>query len=146
VFSFLLSMNEVNILLSMNEVNIKYWCRNFKKQFFYRFSGWIRTFYRRNPICTKKKFHHCALCCLPRKVWLPFSTLPVQLRHFSFWISEWFGPQSILLIFGLREQTPSTIRVFGSFFTFTQNTKYPPISGLKHNKIKSQTWILGPAG
>jgi hypothetical protein len=48
-----------------------------------------------------------SLCRLPRKVWLPTSTLPVQLRDFSFWISEWFGPQSILLFFGLREQLSS---------------------------------------
>jgi hypothetical protein len=42
-------------LLSMNEVNIKYWFRDFQKKFFYRFSGRIRTFYRRKTNFYEKK-------------------------------------------------------------------------------------------
>jgi hypothetical protein len=88
------------------------------------------------PICTKKKI--LSLCCLPRKVWIPTFTLPVQHRDFSFWISEWFGSQSILLIFGLREQIPSGSHHTTFLLVFYFYVKYPPISmflGLKHNKI-----------
>jgi hypothetical protein len=113
-------------LLSMNEVNIKYWFRNFQKKHFYRFSGRIRTFYRRKTDLYEKKISVAlpsAVCRLPRKVWLPTSTLSFQLRDFSFWISDWFGPQSILLIFGLREQIPSgsSHTNFWLLFTFSWN-------------------------
>jgi hypothetical protein len=101
----LLTYHSLVFLLSMNEVNIKYWFRNFQKKSFYRFSVRIRTFYRRKTDLYEIK--NSVTCRLPRKVSLSTTTLSVQLRDFSFWISDWFGPQSILLIFGLREQIPS---------------------------------------
>jgi hypothetical protein len=91
-------------LLSMNEIKISTDFIISKKKN-YRFSGWIKTFYRRKTDLYEKIIP--SLCRLPRIVWLPISTLLVQFKDFSFWISEWFGPHSILLIFGLREQIPS---------------------------------------
>jgi hypothetical protein len=121
----------------MNEVNIKYWFRNFQKKIFYRFSGRIRTFYRRKTDLYEKKNSVAlpsavcrlpsAVCRLPRKVWLPTSTLSVQLRDFCFWISDWFGPQSILLIFGLREQIPSGSSHTNFWLLFHFLVKYRPI-------------------
>jgi hypothetical protein len=95
-------------------------------------------FIEEKPICTKKNVGHC----LPWKVWLPTSTLPVQLRDFCFWITEWFDPQSIQLVFGLREQIPSGSHHTNFWLLFYFYGKYPPIwmlLGLKHNKIKFQT-------
>jgi hypothetical protein len=146
----------------MNEVNIKYWFRNFPKNFFIDFLDELGLFIEEKPICTKKKIPSPAVCrlpsavcrlpsavcrlpsavcrlpsavcrlpsaaCrLPRKVWLPTSTLSVQLRDFSFWISDWFGPQSILLIFGLREQIPSGSSHTYFWLLFHFLVKYWPI-------------------
>jgi hypothetical protein len=113
----------------MNEVNIKYWFRNFQKNFFYRFSGRITTFYRRKTDLYEKKNFRRSACRrrLPRKVWLPTSTLSVQLRDFCFWIRKWFGPQSILLIFGLREQIPSGSSHTNFWLLFHFLVKYWPI-------------------
>jgi hypothetical protein len=106
---FFTTLRTLSFLLSMNEVNIKYWFRNFQKKVFIDFLDDLGLFIEEKPICTKKKFPSPAVCRLPRKVWLSTSTLPIQLivRDFSFCISEWFAPQSILLIFRLREQIPS---------------------------------------
>jgi hypothetical protein len=62
-------------LLPMNGVNMKYWFRNFQKKFFYRFSGRIRTFYRRKTDLYEKKNSVAlpsAVCRLPSAVisWL----------------------------------------------------------------------------
>jgi hypothetical protein len=59
-----------------------------KKKFFIDFLDELGLFIEENPICKKKQFPSLAVCRLPRKVWLPTSTLSVQLRDFSFWISD----------------------------------------------------------
>jgi hypothetical protein len=56
------------------------------KKKFIDFMDELGLFIEEKPICKKKNFP--SLCRLPRKVWLPTSTLPVQLRDFFFWISE----------------------------------------------------------
>jgi hypothetical protein len=111
----------------MNEVNIKYWFRNFQKKKFIDFLDELGLFIEEKPICTKKKFPSPAVCCLPRKVWLPTSTLSVHLRDFSLRISDWFGPQSILLILGLREQIPSGSSHTNFWLLFHFLVKYWPI-------------------
>jgi hypothetical protein len=102
--------------------------RNFKWNIaffrFFRISGRIRTFYR---IKTDLYEKIPSLCRLPRKVRLLTSTLPVQFRDFSFWTSKWFGPQSILLIFGLREQIPSGSHHTNYWLLFHFHVKYWPI-------------------
>jgi hypothetical protein len=111
-------------LLSMNEVDIEYWCRYFQKKKLSIF-GWIRTFYRKKPDLYEKK--NSITLPSARKVWLPTSTLPVQLKDFYFWISEWFGPQSILLIFGLRKQIPSGSSHTNFWLLYHFHVKYWPI-------------------
>jgi hypothetical protein len=89
------------ILLSMNEVNIKYWFRNFEKKNFFLSIFWTNLNFlsMKNRLVRKKNSVTCR--SLPRKVWLPTSTLPVQLKNFSFWISEWLqlnrGEAAIIL-------------------------------------------------
>jgi hypothetical protein len=68
-------------------------CTDFviSKKKIYRFSGRIRTFYRRKTdLYEKENFRRSAVCRrrLPRKVWLPTSTLSVHVRDFCFWISD----------------------------------------------------------
>jgi hypothetical protein len=104
-------------LLSMNEVNIKYWFRIFwtNKDFLSKKNRFVR----------KKKFRHLPTavyrlpCRLPRKVWLSTSTFSVQLRDFSFWISDWFGPQS--------KQIPSSSSDTNFWLLFHFLVKYWPI-------------------
>jgi hypothetical protein len=110
-----------DFLLSMNEVNIKYWFRNFQKKFFYRFSGRIRTFYRRKTMCTKKKIRCSAVC--PEKFGSPLLPFPFNLETSAFGLvtdlvpnrSYWF------LDFGNKFRRVAPIRIFGSFFTFSWN-------------------------
>jgi hypothetical protein len=111
-----------SFLLSMNEVNIKYWFRNFQKKFFIDFLDELG---RKADLYEKK--NSVTVCRLPRKVWLSTSTFSVQLRDFSFWISDWFGRQSILLIFGLRERIPSGSSHTNFWLLFHFLVKYWPI-------------------
>jgi hypothetical protein len=85
----------------------------------------IRIFYRKKTDLYEKK--NPSLCRLPRKVWLLTSILPVQLTDFSFWISERFGPQSILLIFGLGNSVVNSVHIYEFWLLFYFYVKYPPI-------------------
>jgi hypothetical protein len=55
------------------------------KKKFIDFLDELELFIEEKPICTKKQIP--SLCRLPKKFWLLTFTL-VQLRDFSFWISE----------------------------------------------------------
>jgi hypothetical protein len=113
-------------LLSMNEVNIKYWFRNFQKNFFYRFSGRIRTFYRRKTDLYEKKISvTCRLpsAVCPKKFGSPLLPFPFNLETSPCGLvtdlvpnrSYWF------LDFGNKFRRVAPIRIFGSFFTFSRN-------------------------
>jgi hypothetical protein len=100
----------VCFLLSMNEVNIKYWFRDFLKKFFYRFSGRIRTFYRRNTDFYEKK----------NSVVLPSAVIS--------WLSKWkFCPPDCERCFQVRDFScwikflRVALWIFGSFLTSTWN-------------------------
>jgi hypothetical protein len=105
----------------MNEVNIKYWFRNFQKKNFYRFSGRIRTFYRRKTDLYEKKIPSPAVC--PEKFGSPLLPFPFNLETSAFGLvtdlvpnrSYWF------LDFGNKFRQVAPIRIFGSFFTFSWN-------------------------
>jgi hypothetical protein len=123
-------MEELFYLLST-----KYWFRDFLI-FFYRYSGRIRTFYRR-PIFTKKKFLslcrlRSAVCRLPwchgcpnEKFVRPIFERCFQVRDFSFWITEGIGLTGVSFHFWPQEQIPSGSSHFWLLFHF--NVKYWPI-------------------
>jgi hypothetical protein len=84
---------EITFLLPMNEVN-KYCFSNLN--FFYRFSGRFRTFYRRNTdFFTKKKIRRSAVwrdfMAVQMKFVHPIFERRFQVRDFSFWITEEIG-------------------------------------------------------
>jgi hypothetical protein len=126
-YSFLLIKKyKLLFLLSMNEVNIKYWFRNFQKKIFYRFSGRIRTFYRRKTDLYEKKISVAlpsAVAVCPEKFGSPLLPFPFNLETSAFGLvtdlvpnrSYWF------LDFGNQFRRVAPIRIFGSFFTFSWN-------------------------
>jgi hypothetical protein len=111
-------MPHLYFLLSMNEVNIKYWFRNFQKINFYRFSGRIRTFYRRKTDLYEKKIRRrCRGAACPEKFGSPLLPFPFNLETSAFGFvtdlvpnrSYWF------LDFGNKFRRVAPIRIFGSF-------------------------------
>jgi hypothetical protein len=92
----------------MNEVNIKYWFRNFQKKFFYRFSGRIRTFYRRKTDLYEK--FGSPLLPFPFNLETSPSGLVTDLvLNRSYWFLD----------FGNKFRRVAPIRIFGSFFNFS---------------------------
>jgi hypothetical protein len=70
-----------------------YWFSVFKKKIFYRFSGRIRTFYRRKTVqmnFVRPPFERC-----------------FQVRDFSFQITEWIGLTGVSFYFWPQKQIPS---------------------------------------
>jgi hypothetical protein len=68
-----------NFLIPMNGVNMKYRFRVFQKKFFYRFSGRIRTFYRRKTGFYEKKVS----VALPSAVAVCRDFMAVQMKILS---------------------------------------------------------------
>jgi hypothetical protein len=103
----------------MNEVNMKYWISDLKKKKS-RFSGRIRTFYRKKPIFTKKKFP--SLCRLPWFHGCPSENFErcFQVRDFSFRITEGIGLTGVSFHFWPQKQIPlgSCHRNFWLLFHF----------------------------
>jgi hypothetical protein len=112
-------------LLSMNEVNIKYWFRNFQKKIFYRFSGRIRTFYRRKTDLYEKK--NSVTCRLPSAICPEKFGSPLLPFPFNLETSPSGLVTDLVLIFGLREQIPSGSSHTNFWLLFHFLVKYWPI-------------------
>jgi hypothetical protein len=107
LFSFYFFLFSLIFLLPMNEVNMKYWFSDFKN-FFYKFSGRIKTFYRRKTGFYEKK----KTVALPRRLpWFhgcPNEFCPAafcfQVRDFYFRITEGIGLTGVNFHFWPQKQ------------------------------------------
>jgi hypothetical protein len=122
---------DITINLYFNQKSLQF------SRFFIDFLNELRLFIEEKPICTKKKFRHSAVC--PEKFGSPLLPFPFNLETFPFGLVNDLVPNRsyLFLDFENKFRREATIRIFGSFFTFTQ--KFLIFLGLKHNKIKFQT-------
>jgi hypothetical protein len=104
---------------------MKYWFCDFQKNFFYRFSGRIRSFYQRKTGFYEKKFP--SLCRLPSAVISWLSKWNFCPPDFSFRITEGIGLTGFSFHFGSQKQIPSGSSHTNFWLLFHFNVKNLPI-------------------